>query len=141
VAAYVIVLVFTVVAGLAVVIFLPRVMMAKKMAKLNDAPAPTPHKASAKRIRSGARTILYFYTPTCPACRTQDPIIRKIRKRYPDTVFRIDASTNQQAASAYGVVDVPHFAFIEGGKLVMTQAGAQREATIVAFLFGGAQSA
>jgi len=35
-------------------------------------------------------------------------------------------------------VDVPHFAFIENGKLVMTQAGAQREATIVAFLSAGA---
>ena len=139
--AFVIVLVFTVVAGLAVVIFLPKVLMARKLTKLNDAPAPTPHKASAKRIKSGARTILYFFTPTCPACRTQDPIVRKIRKRYPDAVFRIDASTNHQAASAYGVVDVPHFAFIEGGKLVMTQAGAQREATIVAFLSAGAQSA
>jgi thioredoxin 1 len=137
--AFVIVLVVTVVVGLAVVIVVPRVLMARKMAKLEGKPAPTPHKASAKRIRSGARTILYFYTPTCPACRTQDPIIRKIRKRYPDTVFRIDVSTDQQAASAYGVMGVPYLAFIEGGRLVMAKAGAQREATMVEFLSGTAK--
>jgi thiol-disulfide isomerase/thioredoxin len=139
--AFVIVLVVIVVAGLAVVIVWPRALMARKTAKLKGKPAPTPHKASAKRIKSGARTILYFSTPTCPACKTQDPIIRGIQKRYPDAVFKIDASANQQAASAYGVMGVPYLAFIEGGRLVMAKAGAQREATIVEFLSGTAKRA
>jgi len=115
--------------------------MANKTAKLKDKPAPTPHKASAKRIRSGARTVLYFSTPPCPSCRTQDPIVRNVQKRYPGAVYKIDASTNQQAASAYGVMGVPYFAFIEGGKIVTARAGAQKEATIVEFLSGGAKSA
>ena len=135
--AFVIVLVVTVVAGLAVVIVVPRVQMAKRTAKLKGKPAPTPHKPSAKRIKSGARTILYFSTPTCPACRTQDPIIRKIQKRYPDAIFKIDASTDQKTASAYGVMGVPYLAFIEGGQLVTARSGAQKEATIVEFLSGG----
>ena len=138
---YVIVLVFTVIAGLAFVIVVPRVLMARKTAKQEGEPAPTPNKASAKRIRSGARTILYFSTPTCPACRTQDPIVRKVQKRYPDAVFKINASTNQQAASAYGVTGVPCFAFIEEGKIVATRSGVQKEARIVAFLSGGTPSA
>jgi thiol-disulfide isomerase/thioredoxin len=137
---FLIVLAVIVVGGLALVIFLPRVLMARRTSKLRGKPAPTPHKASAKRIRSGARTILYFSTPTCPACRTQDPIVRKVRKRYPEAVFRIDASTNQQAASAYGVMGVPHFVFIEGGKLVTSQAGAQQEASLVEFLSGDAKT-
>ena len=139
--AFVIVLVVTVVAGLALIIVLPRVLMARRTAKLKGQPAPTPHKASAKRIKSGARTILYFYTSTCPSCRTQDPIVRSVQKRYPDAVYKIDASTNQQAASAYGVIGVPHLAFIEGGRLVTARAGPQREATIVEFLSEAAKGA
>ena len=51
--AFVTVLVVTVVAGLAVVIFLPRVLMARKTAKLKGKPAPTRHKASAKKGHRG----------------------------------------------------------------------------------------
>jgi thiol-disulfide isomerase/thioredoxin len=138
---FVIALVVIVVAGLAVVIVLPRVLMARRTAKLKGKPAPTPHKASAKRIKSGAKTILYFSTPTCPSCKTQDPIVRSVQKRYPDAVYKIDASSNRQAASAYGVMGVPYLAFIEGGRLVTARAGLQREATIVEFLSGAAKGA
>ena len=125
-----------VVLGFAAMVILPRVLMARKTAKLKGKPAPTPHKASAKRIRSGARTILYFYTPTCHACRAQDPVINKLRKRYPDAIFKLDATKQREAASAYGVMGVPFMAFIEGGNLVSAQAGAQRETAIAGFLAG-----
>jgi len=114
---FVIIVAVVVVGGLAL-LFVPRAVMAAKGAKLRGKPAPTPHKASAKRIKSGAKTILYFYTPSCHACRTQDPIIRNVEKRYPGSVFKIDASANRQAASAYGVMGVPYLAFVEGGTLV-----------------------
>lgn len=136
---FVIVVAVVVVGGLAL-LFVPRAVMAAKGAKLRGKPAPTPHKASAKRIDSGAKTILYFHTPTCHACRTQDPIIRTVQKRHPGAVFKIDASTNRQAASAYGVMGVPYLAFIEGGTVVATHAGVQQEAAIVEFLSGGAES-
>jgi len=125
-----------VVLGLAALVILPRVMMSMKTAKLKGQPAPTPHKPSAKRIRSGARTILYFYTPTCHACRAQDPVVSKLQKRFPGAIFKIDASKQREAASAYGVMGVPFMAFIEGGNLVSAQAGAQRDAVIAGFLAG-----
>jgi thiol-disulfide isomerase/thioredoxin len=135
----VIALVVIVVGGLALVIILPRVLMARKSAKLKGTLAPTPHKASAKRIKSGARTILYFSTPTCPKCKIQDPVVRSVQKRYPGAVFKIDASTSQQAAAAYGVMGVPYFAFIDKGKIVTAGAGAQQETSIVEFLSDGAR--
>jgi thiol-disulfide isomerase/thioredoxin len=131
------IIVVAVVLGLlAVLVTVPRLLMASKARKMKGKPAPTPHKASAKRIKSGARTILYFHTPTCHACKTQDPIMRKVQKRYPDAVFKIDAAANRQAASAYGVMGVPYLAFIEGGTLVSARSGVQREAALVGFLSG-----
>jgi thioredoxin 1 len=127
-----------VVVGFAALVILPRILMAMKTAKLKGKPAPTPHKASARRIRSGAKTILYFYTPTCHACRAQDPVVSKLQKRYPDAIFKLDATKQREAASAYGVMGVPFMAFIEGGTVVAAQAGVQREATIAGFLSGKA---
>lgn len=130
------IIVVIVVAGLVLLVVLPRVLMARKASSLKGKPAPTPHKASAKRIRSGARTVLYFYTPTCHMCRTQEPIVRKLQKRYPDAIYKLDASAQRDAARAYGVLGVPYLAFIEDGKLVAAKSGLQREATITGFLAG-----
>jgi thioredoxin 1 len=117
-------------------IVLPRVLMGIKTSKLKGKPAPTPHKQSSKRIKSGAKTVLYFFTPTCGACRMQEPMIQKVLKDHPDAIFKIDASINREAASAYGVMGVPFLAFIEEGKLVSARAGVQSETAIYGFLNG-----
>ncbi|MEZ5126855.1 MAG: thioredoxin family protein [Thermoleophilia bacterium] len=137
---FIVVLVVVVVLGI-VVLFVPRALMAAKGAKLKGKPAPTPHKASAKRIKSGARTILYFHTPSCRACQAVDPVVNRLMKRYPGAIFKVNAATDRKAASAYGVLGVPYLAFIEGGTLVSTRTGIQKEAPLVEFLSGGAKSA
>lgn len=124
----------------ALFVVVPRVMMVVQVRKMQGKSAPTVHKPSAQRIRSGSKTILYFYTPSCGVCRSQDPIVKKVQQRYPDAVFKIDASTQREAAKAYGVMGVPFLAFIEGGKLVAARAGLQRESAMLGFLSGGTQS-
>lgn len=134
---YIIIVVVIVVAGLAL-LFVPRALMAAKGAKMKGQPAPTPHKASAKRIKSGSKTILYFHTTKCRVCQSQDPVIRKLQKRYPGAIYKIDAAADRTAASAYGVKAVPYFALIEGGTFIDSRTGLQKEETIVQFLTGDA---
>lgn len=134
---YIVIVAVIVVAGVAL-LFVPRALMAAKGAKLKGKPAPTPHKASARRIKTGAKTILYFYTPTCHACQSQDPVIRKLQKRYPGAIYKINAAADRRAASAYGVMGVPYFAVIEGGTLITTRSGVQKETAIADFLVGEA---
>ncbi|MBN1574953.1 MAG: thioredoxin family protein [Chitinispirillaceae bacterium] len=117
-----------------VLIIIPRTMMAIISAGLKGKKAPTPHKPSAARIVSGKKTVLYFYTPPCGACKIQEPIMTRVKKIFPDAVFKIDASKNPEAARAYGVMGVPFLAFIADGKLASAKAGVQRESTILAFL-------
>ena len=112
----------------------PRLIMAFKAWRMKGKDAPTAHKASRKRIRAGKKTLLYFYTPSCGACKMQEPIIQRVRKRHPDAIFKIDASQNREAASAYGVMGVPFIAFIENGVIVKATAGVQRESSIEGFL-------
>ncbi len=128
------VIIAIVVGLLVLVIVLPRVIMALRTAKLKGKPAPNAYKPSAKRIKSGAPTILYFHTPTCRACLTQDPIIRKVQHRHPDAIFKVNAKTHRDVASAYGVLGVPFLAFIEGGRVISAKAGVQQESAIMEFL-------
>lgn len=115
-------------------LIIPRLIMTFKVWRMKGKDAPTPHKASRKRIRAGKKTVLYFYTPSCGACKMQEPIIQRIRKRHPDAVFKIDASGNRVAAISYGVMGVPFIAFIENCTIVKATAGVQRESTIEGFL-------
>ncbi|MEA1970002.1 MAG: thioredoxin family protein, partial [Thermodesulfobacteriota bacterium] len=59
---------------------------------------------------------------------------QRIRKRYPDAVFKIDAAHNREAAASYGVMGVPFMAFINNGTIVKAKAGVQSEPNIEGFL-------
>ena len=111
-----------------------RLVMEFKTWRMKGKDAPTPHRASRKRIRAGEKTVLYFYTPSCGVCRMQEPIIQRIRKQYPDAVFKIDASHDRGAAASYGVTGVPFVAFINNGTIVKAKAGVQSEPVIEGFL-------
>lgn len=115
-------------------ITVPRVIMGISSSKLKGKPAPTPHAGSASRIKSGEKTVLYFFTPPCGACKMQEPIIERIKKKFPSAIFKIDASRNAEAASAYGVMGVPFLVFIDKGTVVSARAGVQHEASLNQFL-------
>ncbi len=128
------IVVAVVVGLLALLVLVPRILMILRGSRLKGKPAPIVYKPSAKRIKSGAPTVLYFHTPTCRACAAQDPVIRRVQKRHPDAIFKVNAKTHRQAASAYGVMGVPFLAFIRDGTVVSAKAGVQQESSITAFL-------
>ena len=115
-------------------LIIPRLIMTFKIRRIKGKDAPTPHKASRKRIQSGKKTVLYFYTPSCGACKTQEPIIEQVKKRHSNAVFKIDASQNRETAAAYGVMGVPFIAFIENCTIIEATAGVQPESAIKEFL-------
>jgi len=127
-------IVFIIVTILVLFLAVPRLIMTFKAWRIKGKDAPAAHRASQKRIRAGEKTVLYFYTPSCGACRVQEPIIQRIRKRYPDAVFMIDAAHDREAAASYGVMGVPFIAFIDKGTIVKAKAGVQSEPVIEGFL-------
>jgi thiol-disulfide isomerase/thioredoxin len=112
----------------------PRIFLGISSAKLKDKPAPTLHAGSAARIKSGQKTVLYFFTPPCGACKMQEPIIERVEKNFPSAIFKIDASRNSESASAYGVMGVPFLVFIDKGVIVSAKAGVQPETSLNQFL-------
>lgn len=59
-------------------------------------------------LSSDVPTIVYFTTPNCVPCKTQQmPAIKKVRDSQEVQVIQIDATENPDAADRWGVMSAP----------------------------------
>jgi thiol-disulfide isomerase/thioredoxin len=70
--------------------------------------------AAGEAAASGRRIALYFWSPSCPSCRTQGPVIEKLRKELPD-IYPINIAEDLSSARALGILGTPATVVIEGG--------------------------
>lgn len=66
-----------------------------------------------KTLLSGDKSILYFYTPACRACKTQAPIIDELKEKI-NFVGKIDLSENIEASKEFGILGTPTTAIMKG---------------------------
>lgn len=79
-----------------------------------------------KSLLAKEKSILYFYTPTCGACRSQAPIIDKIESET-EFVGKIDLSKNIGAAKEFGIMGTPSTALMKGNKVADIFIGVKQE--------------
>ncbi len=70
-----------------------------------------------KTLLSGNKSILFFYTPTCGACKTQAPIIDKLKEDL-NLVGKIDLTKERYASKEFGILGTPTTAIMQGNKVV-----------------------
>mgnify|MGYP005865366977 FL=1 len=59
------------------------------------------------------KTIVYFYSPTCTACKYQTPIIEKLKSEKFNTIS-IDVSKDLATARVFGIMGTPTIALMKG---------------------------
>jgi len=79
-----------------------------------------------KRLLKSEKSILYFYTPTCGACRSQTPIINKLDDET-NAVGKIDLSINRDAAKEFGIMGTPSTAIMSGNRIAEIFIGLKQE--------------
>lgn len=87
-------------------------------------------------IRRRERVMLYFYSPTCSACKVQTPIIDKFLKE-PDLkakIFKINVSQDINIALKLGVMGTPSTVLIEDGKIKEFFVGVKSEKILRKYL-------
>jgi thioredoxin 1 len=67
-------------------------------------------------IKRGERVMLYFYSPTCSACKVQTPIIDNLANGR-TKIFKIDVSRDVNTALKFGVMGTPSIVVVEDGKI------------------------
>ena len=79
-----------------------------------------------KRLLKSEKSILYFYTPTCGACKSQTPIIDKLDDET-NAVGKIDLSINRDAAKEFGIMGTPSTAIMSGNRIAEIFIGLKQE--------------
>lgn len=71
------------------------------------------------------KSILYFYTPTCGACKPQAPIIDKLKKDI-ELVGKIDLSEYKSVAYEFGILGTPTTIIMKGNIVSEVFVGLQK---------------
>lgn len=76
--------------------------------------------------RSEQPVLVMFFSPTCPHCRTMEPVFRQYAEEFAGVVTfaRIDITGNPWIAERYAVRSTPTFALFCGGKPFQVLVGA-----------------
>jgi thiol-disulfide isomerase/thioredoxin len=87
-------------------------------------------------IKRREKVVLYFYSPTCSACKVQTPIIDKFLKEsgLKAKIFKIDVSRDANIALKLGVIGTPSTIIIEDGKIREFFVGVKSEKILRGYL-------
>ena len=74
--------------------------------------------------------LLYLYSPTCHNCKTQTPIIEKLKNEI-NNIISIDASQNPKTSRALNVMGTPSIIFFSGNIIRGYYVGVKSESFIL----------
>jgi thioredoxin 1 len=79
-----------------------------------------------RRIRTGRKLLVYFYSPSCGACRPMTPVIDTMKKES-GNVFSVNLAKDMQTARAFGVMGTPATVVVDEGRIRKFILGARTE--------------
>lgn len=115
--------------GLIGFFILMQVMIRLKMRAQKGKPAPVYTGTGSKRVAKGEKTILYFFSPSCGACRSMTPVFQKLAKTEKSVVL-VDISQEMSTAAAFGIMGTPSVVVVENGVINDFRVGAMPETAI-----------
>lgn len=77
-------------------------------------------------VASGARFLVYFYSPGCAACRTQTPIIDQLIEEGL-AVLKVNVAEDFAVARAFGVMATPTMVVVDRSRIAEMMVGARSE--------------
>lgn len=93
-----------------------QVWMRHRARAMTGRPLPALPDAMDRRLRASPRALLYFFSPSCGACRPLTPRLREMSGKNPD-VMLVDVSRDMEVARALGVMATPSVIEIADGAI------------------------
>lgn len=88
-----------------------------------------------KKVSSGKKLLLYFYSPTCGPCKAMTPVIDKMSKENKD-VHKINLSRDMTIGRIFGVMGTPATIVVENSKIKKYVLGARSESYLRGLIEG-----
>lgn len=99
-----------------------RLLLWARARALRGKPVPTLSGDLGDRLRESGRGLVYFFTPSCGACRPWTPRMRELASKSRD-VHVVDAVQDITLSRAFGIMATPCTIEIEDGKVVNVHVG------------------
>lgn len=79
-----------------------------------------------KKIQKGDKLLLYFYTPTCGACKSMTPVIDEMMKEE-NNIYKINLTRDYDIGKIFGVMGTPATIVVNDSKIDQYILGARSE--------------
>jgi thioredoxin 1 len=109
-----------------------QVMIRRRVRALSGTRVPVLPGPLGERVAGSKSALVYFFSPSCGACRAITPRVRELEKTY-DNVFAVDVSRDMDLARALSVMATPSTVEIIDGTIVGYHVGPIPEAVFARF--------
>ncbi len=79
-----------------------------------------------RQIQSGKKLMVYFYSPTCGACKAMTPMVDRLKKEFKG-VFSVNLAKDMETARVFGVMGTPATVVVKNGQIQKFVLGARSE--------------
>lgn len=86
-----------------------------------------------KMMMAGGKAMVYFYSPSCRACKYQTPMIDRLISDG-HKIQKVDISRDMTTARKFGVMATPTTVVLEGDRIVEFLVGAKTEDRLLKYL-------
>jgi thioredoxin len=91
-------------------------------------------KGKLKRLENnGSKGLVYFFSPSCHACKAQTPIIKELQSSNKN-IFDIDISKDMESARIFGIKATPTTMIVENGTINHVLLGVKQKDVLESYL-------
>ena len=69
-----------------------------------------------KKIQKGEKLLLYFYSPSCGACKTMTPVVEEMMDKK-DNVYKINLAKDYNIGKIFGIMGTPATIVVNESKI------------------------
>ncbi len=79
-----------------------------------------------RKIEQGEGVLIYFFSPSCRACKAQTPIFQRVKNKYRNA-YEVDVTKNGEIAKKFNVMGTPTIAWVKEGSIQEFWVGLRQE--------------
>ena len=85
--------------------------------------------------KDGSKGLVYFFSPTCHACKAQTPIIKELQSSN-SNIFDVDISKDMDTAKIFGIKATPTTMIVKNGTISQVLLGVKQKSVLKNYLNG-----